>query len=558
MQKHAVLFSVFSLLAALPAAADDVRPNIVLIVADDLGFSDIGAYGGEIRTPHLDDLAARGLTLTNYHTSPTCGPTRAMLMTGVDHHRAGVGTNAAALMRMPELRKRPGYEGFLNDSVVTFPRLLQEAGYHTFMTGKWDLATRGKPATNLPTDRGFDRFFGVPGGGPSHFSDAIGTFRPTAKATYYENDRPLERLPEDFYSSASLTDRLLDYLGERPKDGAPYFAYLALTAPHWPLQVPDDWIDRYRGQYDEGWDVIRERRYRRLLELGLLPGDTMLPEQNRAVPGWDDLLPGRKQVELRRMELYASMVELMDRNIGRLIDAVRAENGRETVIVFVSDNGAEANDIESILDNKYWIPATFDNRLDNMGRRGSYVWLGVGWGQATASPFRLYKSYTTEGGIRAPAIVYSTRDRFAPGRKRAVVAVRDLAPTFLDLAGVEHPGERFQGQSVHPMSGRSALSYLQGDSDSVHGNAPIGFELYGNRAVLKENWKTVLTWPPEGNGRWALYDLRADPTETVNLAHRHPRLLRGMVDDWRRYAETNGVAIIDEDTGYGRYPADRR
>lgn len=553
MRKSAYILCLVATLHATIAGADE-RPNIVLIVADDLGFSDLGAYGGEIRTPHLDALAASGLLLTNYHTSPTCGPTRAMLMTGVDHHRAGVGTNAAALLRMPELRKRAGYEGFLNDSVVAFPRLLQDAGYHTFMTGKWDLATRRKPPSNLPTDRGFDRFFGVPGGGPNHFSDAIGAFRPTADTTYYEDETPLDALPDDFYSSAHFTNRLIDYIRERPDDGAPYFAYLALTAPHWPLQVPDDWIDRYRGAYDAGWDVIREQRYRRIVELGLLPESTILPEQNRAVPDWDTLLPAQRQVELRRMELYAAMVELMDHHIGRLLDVVRDEDDRETVVVFVSDNGAEANDIEGVLDNKYWIPATFDNRLENMGRRGSYVWLGVGWGQATSSPLRIYKSYTTEGGIRAPAIVYSTRNRFTPGLKTATVAVRDLAPTMLSLAEVTHPGSRYEGRDIIAPSGRSALSYLEGASDDVHAGAPIGFELYGNRALIKGRWKTVLTWPPEGNGRWELYDLETDPSETRNLAHREPNVLREMVDDWERYAERNGVVILERDTGYGRYP----
>ena len=552
MQIHSAPALILASLLVAPAATADDRPNIVLIVADDLGFSDLGAYGGEIRTPHLDALAANGVVLTNYHTAPTCGPTRAMLMTGVDHHRAGVGTNAAALMRMPELRQRPGYEGYLNDSVVTFPRLLQDAGYHTFMTGKWDLANR-RDGTGSPTERGFDRFFGLPGSGPSHFAKPVGAFRPTANVTYYEDAEPVDELPPDFYSSAAFTDRLLDYIGDRPRDGAPYFAYLALTAPHWPLQVPDDWLDRYRGAYDDGWDVIRERRFRRLIELGLMPNTATLPERNRAVSEWKSLLPGQRQVELRRMELYAAMVELMDHHIGRLIETIQRDDSRETVVVFVSDNGAEANDIEGVLDNKYWIPATFDNRIDNMGRQDSYVWLGVGWGQATSSPFRLYKSYTAEGGIRAPAIFFSSHDRFTPSKKTALVDVRDMAPTLLALADVEHPGERYQGRSVIAASGRSALGYLQGDSDEVHAGEPVGYELYGNRSVIKGRWKTLLTWPPEGNGRWALYDLTSDPTETKDLAHRHPNLLREMVEDWQRYADVNGVAIIDKDTGYGRY-----
>lgn len=540
------------LLAANPGAhaQDDARPNIVLVVADDLGFSDLGAYGSEIRTPNLDALAQRGLQLTSYHTGATCGPTRAMLMTGVDHHRAGLGTNAVSLRRMPELRKRPGYEGRLNDSVVTFATLLKDSGYHTFMTGKWDLG--GEPGM-LPTDRGFDHFFGLPGGGASHFSDAIGTFRPIADAAYFEDDRRIEQLPDDFYTSTAYTDRLLGFISDRPRDDEPYFAYLALTAPHWPLQVPDDWIDRYKGAYDEGWHVIRQRRFERQLELGLIPADSELPAQNRAVADWETLSPVQRQVELKRMEIYAAMVELLDQEIGRLVDAVSADDDRETIVLFVSDNGSEGNDIGTLLDNAYWIPATFDNRLDNMGRRGSYVWLGAGWGQATVSPFRIYKSYMTEGGIRAPAIAFSTKGRFDNGQKGAVVTVMDIAPTILDIAGLEHPANPSASDTPLTMNGVTALPFLTGSADTVHGDAPIGWELYGNRALLMGDWKAVLIWPPEGDGQWSLFDIAADPTENRDLATSHPDRLAAMIGQWNAYAEQNGVAVFDRDLGYGRY-----
>ncbi len=532
-------------------ALSDERPNIVLIVADDLGYSDLGAYGGEIRTPTLDALAREGLLLTNYHTGATCGPTRAMLMTGVDHHRAGLGTNAVTLLRMPELREREGYEGFLNDRVVTFVRLLQDSGYHTFMTGKWDLGAR--PGL-LPTDRGFDRFFGIPGGGASHFSDAIGTFRPTADAAYFEDDRRIERLPDDFYTSKSYADRLLGFVDERPDDGEPYFAYLAFTAPHWPLQVPDDWIDRYAGRYDAGWHAIRQQRFERQLELGLLPRSAELPARNRAVADWETLLPAQRQVELKRIELYAAMVELMDHHIGRFIDGIGRDDDRETIIVFVSDNGSEGNDIGNLLDNKYWIPATFDNRLDNMGRRGSYVWLGAGWGQATVSPFRNFKSFTTGGGIRAPAIVFSTTGRFGNGRKDAVMSVMDIAPTVLELAGIDHPATGEDPGTLIEMNGISALPYLSNMAPTIHGDSPIGWEIYGNRALIMGDWKAVFTWPPEGNGEWQLFDIGDDPAETRDLGASDPQKLAEMVQHWGAYAEQNGVAIFDRDTGYGRYP----
>ena len=549
--RGAILFTLLSLTFSGGAcAADDERPNIVLILADDLGYSDLGVFGGEINTPNLDALANEGVRLGSYHTGATCGPTRAMLLTGVDHHRAGLGTNAVSLLRMPELRRRPGYEGFLNDSVVTLASLLKRSGYQTFMTGKWDLG--GKPGM-LPTDRGFDRFFGIPAGGASHFSDAMGTFRPVAEAIYRENEQRVETLPDDFYTSEAYTTRLLEFIDERPDRDAPYFAYLAFTAPHWPLQVPDDWIDRYRGAYNEGWHVIRQRRFERQKALGLLPPDAELPAQNRAVKDWESLSPVERKVELRRMEIYAAMVELMDFHIGRMIEAATADNDRETVIVFLSDNGSEGNDIGNLLDNAYWIPATFDNRLGNMGRRGSYNWLGAGWGQATVSPFRNFKSFMTEGGIRAPAIAYSSRGRFESGLKSATVTVMDIAPTLLELADVVHPAYAGDGDRPLAMNGASALPYLTGRSESVHGDAPIGWELYGNRALLQGDWKAVLLWPPEGDGRWALFDLASDPTETRNLARQYPDKLDELVAQWNAYAEQNGVAVFGKDSGYGRY-----
>lgn len=529
---------------------DDNRPNIVLILADDLGYSDLGAFGGEIRTPNLDALALEGLRLTNYHTGATCGPTRAMLLTGVDHHRAGLGTNATALRRMPALRSRPGYEGLLNDSVVTMATLLQQSGYQNFMTGKWDL---GMPPGKLPLDRGFDRFFGIPAGGASHFSDAIGTFRAVQDAVYLEDNERVTHLPDGFYTSETYADRLLEFIDERPRKDAPYFAYLAFTAPHWPLQVPDDWIERYRGAYDEGWHVVRQRRYARQKELGLLPESTALPAQNRAVSDWETLSPVQRDVELKRIELYAAMVELMDLHIGRVIDAVRADSERETIILFLSDNGSEGNDIGAALDNPYWVPATFDNRLPNMGRRGSYVWLGAGWGQATVAPFRNFKSFTSGGGIRAPFIAYSSRDRFEKGIKDATMTVMDIAPTLLDIADVRHPGAQGDEDSPLPMTGVSALPYLTGESSDVHGDAAIGWEIYGNRALIQDRWKALFLWPPEGNGEWALYDLASDPTETRDLGNEYPDRLKEMIGYWNAYAEANGVAIFDRDTGYGRY-----
>ena len=285
--------------------------------------------------------------------------------------------------------------------------------------------------------------------------------------------------------------------------------------------------------------------------MGIIDSDTNLPPMNRAVKNWDELAPFQKQVELKRIELHAAMVELMDFHIGRLIEYIESNIERETIIIFVSDNGAEGNSIGDVGDNKYWIPATFDNRLDNMGKRDSYVWLGAGWANAMVAPFGIYKSYTTEGGIKTPAIFYSTKNRFMNSKKNSVMTVMDIAPTILDMAGLDHPHSK--EVDLLPMTGRSALKYLTNETESIHENNPIGWELYGNRALIKGNFKAVLIWPPEGDGEWQLYNISDDPTESNNLAESHPSVLQELITDWQGYAEINGVAIIDEDIGYGRY-----
>ncbi len=540
--------SIFFFVLIYSAAVSEERPNIILIVADDLGYSDLGVYGSEIKTPNLDKLSKDGIQLTNYYTAPTCGPTRAMLLTGIDNHMAGLGTNSAALRRLPELRGRPGYEGFLNDSVITFPKILNQAGYDTFMTGKWHL---GKKQGKLPTDQGFDRYFGIVDGGGSHFSDATGTFSGTPDAEYFEDGKKLNQLSEDFYSSKDYTIKMLDYINTNDNSKKPFFAYLAYTAPHWPLQVPDEWIEKYKGIYDEGWDVIRESRFNRQKSLGILPEDSELPPMNRVVKKWSEISIQQKKVELKRIELHAAMIELMDLYVGKIIDYVQNEIERETIIIFVSDNGAEGNAIDKMGQNEFWIPATFDNRLKNMGKEGSYVWLGAGWAQATVSPYKIYKSYTSQGGIKSPAILYSSKSRFKPQVKNSVMTVMDIAPTILEITNTNFPANN---KALIPFTGRSALDFLTDKVTNVHGDNPIGWELYGNRALIKDKYKAVLTWPPEGSGKWELYDIEKDPAEFNDLSSVMPDVIEELKKDWDNYAIINGVAIFDKDIGYGRYP----
>jgi arylsulfatase A-like enzyme len=532
-----------------PVYADE-RPNIILILADDVGFSDIGVYGGEINTPNIDALAREGIQLTNYQAAPTCGPSRTMMLTGIDHHRVGAGINKAGLLRHPELASRPGYEGALNDKVVTVATLLKDAGYHTFMTGKWDPG--GDPG-NQPVNRGFEKSFVVAGGGGSHFSDAVGTFRATAKMHYFEDEDVVESLPDEFYSSEFYASKMIEYV-DGIDDDKPYLGYVAFTAAHWPLQVPDDWINKYRGKYDDGWQAVRESRFARQLESGVIPRHAQLPAQNRAVEDWEDLDKGQRQIEARRMEIYAAMIENMDFQVGRILDEVESRNSaRETIVIFLSDNGSEGNAVQRIIGNDVWIPERFDNSLENMGRVNSYVWLGAGWAQANVTPFRIYKSYTTGGGIRTPAIFSSSKGRFAQSKLDGIVTVRDITPTILELAGVAAAVDTYNGKPVLPVSGKSALAYLQSDSPSVHADEPLGWELYGSRALLKGEWKALRIYPPEGSGEWELFNVKTDPTEVMNLADDYGDVLDELIADWDAYAEENGVAVFDEDLGYGRY-----
>jgi arylsulfatase len=433
--------SLGSLAVVADQSSTQARPNIIVILADDLGYSDIGVYGSEISTPNIDALANNGLQFSNFYAGPTCAPTRSMLMSGTDNHIAGLGVNSAALHRLTHLRGRPGYEGHLNDQVVSFARLLQDVGYFTSMTGKWDL---GAKAGYRPADRGFDRSFSLIDGGGSHFEDASGNLSVTPKANYYEDANKVEKLPEGFFSSEFYTSRLIDYIDSNKASGKPFFSYLAFTAPHWPLHAPDDWIDKYQGRYDAGWDVMREQRLQRMKAHGLVDKQAQLPPRVHSDAAWQSLTPIARKVETRKMEIYAAMVSNMDYHIGRLVQYLKdSDQYDNTYILFLSDNGAEGNNVGSIMGGEHWVPATFDNRLENMGRMGSYLWQGAGWAQLSSTPKRIYKAFTTDGGLAVPAIIAYPGMHRANQRSSVVATVMDIAPTVLELAATSHPGKNY-------------------------------------------------------------------------------------------------------------------
>jgi len=571
-----------------PATGGERRPNILLLVADDLGYSDLGFLGSEIRTPSLDALAASGMVLTDFHVSPACSPTRAMLLAGVDAHVAGLGTMSGE--EDDNQRGQPGYEAVLSDRVVTVARLLQDAGYATMMVGKWHL---GGGAATRPEGRGFERSFALLPGGASHFADAQGLG--AAPAAYVEDGAPVG-LPADFFSSDFYTDKLIEYLGEAHDGGRPFFAYLGYTAPHWPLQATEEYIDRYAGAYDEGWDVLRARRAAGLAAAGIIGPDVGVPDRLPFVPAWQGLAREQQRSEAREMELYAAMVENLDANIGRLFDYLR-EIGEydDTLIMFFSDNGAEGNPIMEA----EWTWKGYDNGYDNLGRAGSYVAYGAGWAQASTAPFRLFKTFPSQGGIRVPAIVLAPVDvssgdtppaggtsggptasnessrrtpaggdggagasatssrelggsrRRPPGISDVFVSVMDVVPTALELAGVEPPDGVYQGRPVARLEGASMLPFLRGEAPAVHpGDYVMGWELFGRRALRQGDWKLLWLWEPYGPERWQLFDLSRDPAETDDLAASEPDKLREMLALWAEYAARNGVILPSRDTSY--------
>lgn len=531
---------------------DKVPPNIVLIVADDLGFTDLGCFGSEIRTPHLDKLAAKGLRSTNFHTAPTCSPTRGMLLTGVDNHRNGYGTMEGDWATNQVGVK--GYEGHLNFDVVTFPTLLQANGYHTSIAGKWHQAYPADNENLWPDERGFDRSFCILQGGAGHFDDMQPMFSFYKRSLYAEDGKLLDSLPNGFYSSDFYTTKAMEYISESVEAKQPFFSYIAYTAPHWPLQVPDEYIDLYQGRYDDGYEALAEERIIRGKQLGILPKNTPIPELTPNVQPWNELSTVEKSKAARTMEVYAAMVERMDANIGRLLAHLeKLSQTKNTIILFLSDNGAEGNNINTIVDTRQWVEDNFDNHLENMGRKSSYIFTGPSWAQVSSAPFKWYKGFATEGGVRTPLIISYPKWKTQGGTiSSEYLSVKDLAPTLLNMAGVEHPDTIFNGRKIYPMDGVSMMEWLAGQRDYAHEKDKAHcWELYGRRAVLKGDWKAEYYDKPYGKGDWELYQLKQDPAQLIDLASTETEKLNELITDWEGYASSYQLTLPSEHVGYG-------
>ena len=442
----------------------------------------------------------------------------------------------------PEMAVQPGYEGYLNFQVASLPEVLKAGGYHTYMAGKWHL---GHEEDTTPHARGFDETFALLPGGGSHWGD-MKPLSPPQIMAYSRNGKKVETLPDDFYSTTYYTDEILKFIDQNKSDGKPFFAYLSYTAPHDPLHAPKESVDKYKGKYDGGWDVLSEQRLQSLKELGIVHKDAKPFPPLASVKAWNEMPAEERAAASRDMEVYAAMIDYMDEQIARVFDYLK-EIGEydNTMIIFLSDNGANGHLPTAYPGQTDEFLNSFDNSLENRGQINSFIETGPGWTQASMAPSRLFKAFTAEGGIRAPLIVKLPGAMPNAGEiNQSFFHVRDIMPTILDVAGVEFT-QKINGRSVVAMQGSSVADFISGNVKTPYSGADqVGYELFGMKAFFDGDWKILWMPPPFGPGDWQLYNLREDPGELVNLSDQHPERLVKMIAQWEQYKEENGVLEI--------------
>jgi len=537
---------------SIATAADSPRrPNIVVILGDDMGFADMGSFGSEIRTPNLDSLASQGVRFTNFYTNPSCSPTRATLLSGVDTHRNGLGNMDE--WTAPNQRSAVGYEGYLNNRVATLPQLLRDAGYHTYMVGKWHL---GKAPELIPAARGFERDFSLLDGAGSYW-DMTNFTGASPLSVFTEDGRYLTKLPDDYYATKTYTDKLIGFIDANRGDGKPFFAYVAHQAPHDPYHLPRDWRNRHVGEYDKGWDAVRAERLKRQVELGIMPAGTQLAERMWFVPDPIVLAPASRALLGKKMELYAGMMENMDFHIGRLIDHLKKIGEYEnTIFIVFGDNGAEGTDLFAQIagtpgtrDFLYAAIKWSQTHPNAWGDPGSYVGYGPMWAQVSMTPFSQYKGWVAEGGIRNALVVSGpVVKRPAGSINHGIMHVADIMPTLLEVAGTSYP-KTSGGSELPPLMGKSWGPMLTGQVESPRTTKDhLGWEVFGNRAVRQGDWKLRWQYKPFGKGDWELYNLAADPAERIDLAAERPDKLKEMLGLWNDYVQANNVILPSRST----------
>ncbi|MFT7306148.1 MAG: arylsulfatase A-like enzyme [Candidatus Azotimanducaceae bacterium] len=534
LTRRSCLTIVIWCLSMLIQASESTPPNIVLLLADDLGFSDLGAFGSEVSTPNIDLLAGRGVMFSNYHTAASCAPTRAMLMSGLSSHRAGLGNMPESLT--PELQGIPEYTGHLQLGIPTVADRLKETGYRTYMTGKWHL---GKTPETLPSARGFDRTFIMADTGADNWDQR--PYLPIYdKSNWYADGKPTT-LPDDFYSSKILVDKTIEFIDSDSNNSSesPFFAYVAFQAVHIPVQAPKEFTHKYLKTYTSGWHELRQKRYQGAIAAGVVAADLTMTEMN-TTQAWDALTREQQRYEAKSMAVYAGMIEAMDFHIGRLIAHLK-ETGQydNTLFIFTSDNGAEPSDpLAGNPISRYsfrsWMEDTgYSTKYETLGEIGSYNTIGPSFASAAVAPLSFYKFFNGEGGMRVPLIIAGPSVTEVSVINDAFTFATDLVPTILSTANAQ-PIKQTEGKSLVPIL-RGQASYVRNETESV------GFELGGNMAFFKGDYKIVRNRGPIGDDEWHLFNIKDDPTESLDLSFEQPTRLNDMKAGYAQYAIDNGV-----------------
>lgn len=511
-----------------PQEQKESRPNILLILADDMGYSDLGCYGSEINTPNLDLLAQEGTRFTQFYNSARCCPTRASLLTGISPHLTGMG----GMVRHKPAEEENAYQGYLNTQCVTLAEVLKPAGYRTYMSGKWHV---GEFRPVFPVDRGFDKYYGLISGGMNYWNIAKGKREGIQRVFAEDTTIISDQINNGFYSTTAYTDKALSYLDDHftNHNESPFLLYVAHQAPHWPLHAPDTAIAKYRGKYKAGWEALRNERYERMVKMGLIEEGLRLPPLDEGTADWDALTEAQKDSMDLKMAVYAAMIDIMDENIGRIIQKLE-DNGQldNTLIMFLSDNGASSESGALGLNFRPDLTGT-------IGSENSYHSYGLSWANASNTPYQKFKKYTYEGGIATPFIVnWGNKIRQKGSINQAVGHITDIMATVVDVAEAEYPNE-VGGKNIHPLEGKSLVPILVGDSKAMRTeNDMLIWEHEGNKAVRMGDWKLVKLISDED---WKLFDLGKDKTELADVSKEFPEVSTQLKNAYKQWAAKVGV-----------------
>lgn len=504
--------------------ASSEKPNIILILADDMGYSDLGCYGGEISTPNIDQIASGGIRFTQFYNAARCCPTRASLLTGLYPHQAGMGGMVKKPGKVPE----GPYQGYLSKNSVTIAEVLKQGGYFTAASGKWHV---GEERPHWPTDRGFDKYFGLISGAANYFD--ITKAKSKDAVRHFAIDSTAYMPPkEGFYMTDAITDNAVKFLQIAESKDQPFFLYLPYTAPHWPLHALEEDIEKYKGKYMKGWDVLRAARYIRMLRMELIEISGLLSRRNPEAIAWDELSDEQKTQMDLLMAIYAAQIDRMDQGIGKILEQLEAMQATDnTMIIFLSDNGGSAE--YGPLGTDFW-----GNFWDGEARPGSgdsYHSYGASWANLSNTPFRYYKKDTYEGGIATPFIVKWPNQKYKKGSiSHRPGHIIDVMTTICDVAQVEYP-ETFKGNTITPMPGKSFAPVLNGGKQKD--TEKLFWEHNGNRAVRWEGWKLVA----KKGESWELYDLLEDRSESENIIEKEPEIAKQLQEDYEAWAKKVGV-----------------